>query len=57
MKLLSWDLVGRIRRIPQQAEVLAHRTPDLAMLQEVTQPGQMCLRTLLAQGGAHTPSR
>jgi endonuclease/exonuclease/phosphatase family metal-dependent hydrolase len=51
MKLLSWNLAGRLRRIPPQVEMLASRTPDLVALQEVTQPGRLLLRTLLAKGG------
>jgi exodeoxyribonuclease III len=51
VKLLSWNLAGRLRRIPPQVEMLASRTPDLVVLQEVTQPGLSLLRTLLAKGG------
>ncbi len=51
MKLLSWNLAGRLRHIPQQVEVLARRTPDLVALQEVTQPGVSLLRILLADYG------
>jgi endonuclease/exonuclease/phosphatase family metal-dependent hydrolase len=51
VKLLSWNLAGRLRHIPQQVEMLASRTPDLVALQEVTQPGLLLLRTLLANDG------
>jgi hypothetical protein len=51
MNIISWNLAGRLRRIPQQAERLASRTPDLVALQEVTQPGLLLLRTRLAEGG------
>jgi exonuclease III len=39
MKLLSWSLAGRLRRIPQQVEMLASRIPDVVLLQEVRWPG------------------
>jgi hypothetical protein len=39
MKVISWNLAGRPRRIPRQVEMLASRKPDLVALQEVRQPG------------------
>jgi exonuclease III len=50
-KVISWNLAGRVRRIPQQIEMLASREPDLVALQEVRRPGLSRLRTLLADGG------
>jgi exonuclease III len=52
VKLLSWNLAGRLRRIPQQVEMLARREPDLVGLQEVTRPGLLLLRPLLAADGS-----
>lgn len=51
VKLLSWNLAGRLRRIPHQIEMLASREPDLVALQEVRWPGLSRLRTLLADRG------
>jgi exodeoxyribonuclease III len=51
VKLLSRNLAGRLRRIPQQVDMLARRTPDLVTLQGVTQPVLLWLRTLLAKCG------
>jgi exonuclease III len=51
VNVISWNLAGRLRRIPQQCEVLASREPDLVALQEVTQPGLAWLRMLLANDG------
>jgi exonuclease III len=52
VKLLSWNLAGRLRRMPQQVERLASREPDLVGLQEVTRPGLLLLRPLLAADGS-----
>jgi exonuclease III len=51
MKVISWNLAGRLGHIPQQVEMLASHTPDLLALQEVTQPGLVLLRPLLADRG------
>lgn len=51
MNLISWNLAGRLRRIPQQVEMLASRGPDLVALQEVRRPGLSRLRTLLRSSG------
>jgi exonuclease III len=51
VKLLSWNLAGRLRRIPHQIEMLASREPDLVALQEVRMPGLPPLRTLVADCG------
>jgi exonuclease III len=51
MKLISWNLAGRLRRIPQQVEMLASREPGLVALQEVRRPGLSRLRALLRDGG------
>jgi exonuclease III len=36
MTLLSWNVAGRVRRQPEQAELIAQLAPDLVCLQEVT---------------------
>jgi exonuclease III len=51
MKLLSWNLAGRMRHIPQQVELLISRMPDLVALQEVRCPGLPQLRALLRDSG------
>jgi exodeoxyribonuclease III len=35
MTLLSWNVAGRVRRQPEQAELIAELAPDLVCLQEV----------------------
>jgi hypothetical protein len=51
MNVISWNLAGRLQRIPQQIEMLASREPDLVALQEVKQQGLPRLRSLLANSG------
>jgi hypothetical protein len=51
VNVITWNLAGRLRHIPQQVERLASRAPDLVALQEVRWPGLSRLRTLLADGG------
>jgi exodeoxyribonuclease III len=51
VKVISWNLAGRLRRMPQQVKMLASRTPDLVALQEVVQPGLSSLQMWLADGG------
>jgi hypothetical protein len=51
VNVISWNLAGRLRRIPQQVERLASREPDLVALQEVRRPGLPQLWTLLANDG------
>jgi exonuclease III len=51
MKLISWNLAGRLRHIPQQAKMLSSREPDLVALQEVRRPGLPLLRKLLHNSG------
>jgi exonuclease III len=51
VKLLSWNLAGRMRHMSKQVEMLASLTPDLVALQEVRWPGLAQLQTLLADGG------
>jgi exonuclease III len=51
MKLLSWNLAGRMRHIPQQVEMLIGCRPDLVALQEVRRPGLPRLRTLMRDSG------
>jgi endonuclease/exonuclease/phosphatase family metal-dependent hydrolase len=51
VNVISWNLAGRLRHIPQQVEMLTSREPDLVALQEVRWPGLSRLRTLLADRG------
>ena len=36
MRLVTWNVAGRVRRQPEQAEVLARSGADVVALQEVT---------------------
>src|SRR5947209_4018434 len=36
MTLLSWNVAGRVKRQPEQAELIAKLAPDLVCLQELT---------------------
>jgi exonuclease III len=51
VNVISWNLAGRLRHIPQQVAMLASHEPDLVALQEVIRPGLPLLRTLLANAG------
>ncbi len=37
MRLLSWNLAGRVKLAPRQLEAIGEREPDVVALQEVTQ--------------------
>jgi exonuclease III len=50
VKVISWNLAGYQRRMPQQMEMLASRIADVVALQEGRRPGVPLLRTLLANG-------
>jgi len=37
LRLLSWNLAGRVKLAPRQLEAIGEREPDVVALQEVTQ--------------------
>ena len=51
MRLVSWNLAGRVKKLPAQIDALAERKPDLVALQEVTKTTAPLLREALAQLG------
>ena len=51
MKLISWNLAGRVRYADAQGAFLAHRNPDIVALQEVTKRTLPILLKLLADQG------
>ena len=51
MRLVSWNLAGRIRRQPEQAEVVLALEPDVVALQEVTVNSLPLWREALAEAG------
>jgi exonuclease III len=57
MRLLTWNLAGRVARQPEQAAVVGARPWDVVCLQEIT-PGTLGLwrRALREQGLAHVRS-
>jgi len=36
MRLVSWNVAGRVRRLDEQAAAIAGEAPDLVVLQEVS---------------------
>jgi exonuclease III len=51
MKLLSWNVNGRVRAAARQAAALIDRHPDIVTLQEVTAASRGELRQALTEGG------
>lgn len=51
MTLLSWNLAGRVRRQPEQAELIAELAPDLVCLQEVRPTTARAWAASLTDGG------
>jgi exonuclease III len=51
MRLLSWNVAGRVSRQPEQAQVVAATAPDVVALQEVTARTLPLWRAALAQAG------
>jgi exonuclease III len=51
MKLLSWNVNGRVRTAPKQAAKILDRHPDVVALQEVTAATRGSLRHALMDGG------
>ena len=44
MRLISWNVAGRVKRLSEQVKALAQREPDLVALQEVTAKTRLLLR-------------
>lgn len=51
MRLITWNVAGRVRRQPEQAELIAGVAPDVVALQEVTARTLPLWRTSLAAAG------
>jgi|SRR5215212_7428859 len=51
MRLVTWNVAGRVRRLAEQAEVLAAAGPDVVALQEVTARTLPLWREALAAAG------
>ena len=51
MRLLTWNVAGRVSRQPEQAQVVAATAPDVVALQEVTARTLPLWRAALAQAG------
>ena len=51
MLLVSWNVAGRLKRLPEQAERLLALQADVICLQEVTQNTLARWRTLLSGAG------
>lgn len=51
MLLLSWNVAGRVKRLPEQAERIAERARDVVCLQEVTPSTLPRWRALLHDAG------
>ncbi|HZC13586.1 MAG TPA: endonuclease/exonuclease/phosphatase family protein [Thermoleophilaceae bacterium] len=49
MRLLSWNVAGRVTRQPEQAEMIAAIVPDVVALQEVTTRTEPLWRAALAE--------
>ena len=55
MRLVSWNVAGRRRRLPEQAEAVLSAAPDVVCLQEVTANSLPEWRAALAEAGlGHT---
>ena len=51
MRLVTWNVAGRVRRLPEQAEVVAATAADVVALQEVTRRTLPLWRDALADAG------
>ena len=51
MRLVSWNVAGRVQRLDEQAELVSHLMPDLVCLQEVTRTTGPRWTALLAEAG------
>jgi exonuclease III len=51
MKVLSWNVNGRVRAVASQAAAIHDRHPDVVTLQEVTEVTRGGLRQALTEGG------
>ncbi|MCI0392387.1 MAG: endonuclease/exonuclease/phosphatase family protein [Acidobacteria bacterium] len=51
MKLISWNVNGRSKKLPDQVSVLVHRNPQVIALQEVTRGNTQILQKHLADQG------
>src|SRR5262245_40809284 len=51
MRLITWNVAGRVRRIPDQVAALRSRAPDVVALQEVTMSSHGPLVEALASIG------
>jgi exonuclease III len=51
VRLVTWNVAGRVRRLPEQAQVLAALEPDVVALQEVTARTLPAWRDALAGAG------
>ena len=54
MRLVTWNVAGRVTRLPEQAEVLAALAPDVMALQEVTARTLPLWRVELERAGFHS---
>lgn len=51
MRLVSWNVAGRLRRLPEQADAVLSAAPDVVALQEVTMNSLPLWRDALAAAG------
>ena len=51
MRLVTWNVAGRVRRQPEQAAAIAELAPDVVALQEVTATTLALWRASLAEAG------
>ncbi len=51
LRLLTWNVAGRVRRQPEQAAAVAAAAPDVVCLQEVTARTAPLWRAVLAEAG------
>jgi exodeoxyribonuclease III len=51
MRLLSWNVAGRVKRQPEQVELIARLGPDLVCLQEIRPTTARAWTTALAEAG------
>lgn len=51
MRLISWNIAGRVKKLPEQINALATRKPDVVALQEVTKSNGPLLRGMLNEIG------
>ena len=51
MKLISWNVAGRVKKQPQQIDAVLRQSPDLLALQEVTPKTSRMWRVGLEEAG------